>query len=73
MYLEKDKEYYYEAYFADYLGEYMFELGLFAGRTNFTQTYLPDLVRDEQQHIVLKSNAQPVSYTHLTLPTICSV
>ena len=59
MYLEKDKEYYYEAYFADYLGEYMFELGLFAGRTNFTQTYLPDLVRDEQQHIVLKSNAQP--------------
>jgi len=59
MHLEKDKEYYYQAYFADGQGEYMFELGLFAGRTNFTQEYLPDLVRDEQQQIVLKSNSQP--------------
>jgi len=60
IYLERDKEYYYQAYFANRNTYYgcIFELGLFAGRTNFTQSYLPDLARDEQQEIVIESNAR---------------
>uniref|UniRef100_A0A7M5WLJ2 Uncharacterized protein n=1 Tax=Clytia hemisphaerica TaxID=252671 RepID=A0A7M5WLJ2_9CNID len=40
-------------------GQYMFQLGLFGGKTSHTETELPEIARDEQQEIKVVSNAQP--------------
>uniref|UniRef100_A0A7M5WXN7 IPT/TIG domain-containing protein n=3 Tax=Clytia hemisphaerica TaxID=252671 RepID=A0A7M5WXN7_9CNID len=59
IYLDREKSYRYVANFADNIGQYMFQLGLFGGKTSHTETELPEIARDEQQEIKVVSNAQP--------------
>ena len=37
------------------------------------KTFEPDLVLSDGEAVLLANTPAPVSYTHLTLPTICSV
>lgn len=58
MYLDKNHEYYYEAYVADGGGTYDLAIGLFAGRTNHANKITKSAV-NEKQKITITSTVEP--------------
>jgi len=60
MYLDKDKNYYYKAYFASGWLDHSFKLGLFGQKTTKTETNYPDIAREEKQKITVTTTDTPL-------------
>ena len=58
MYLDRNREYYYEAYLGDYGGNYHLSLGLFAHRTKHANSEISNAM-NEKQRISISSEIKP--------------
>lgn len=59
MFFDRNKAYYYVAYLADGGGSYSFQLGLFGGRSKYSESTFPDIVRNEKQKISVVADVSP--------------